>query len=183
MDLPCGTRNFSYATDMAIFRTRTQWAMLVLFLAFVFTAPLYWNGHWLGIANIIGITVIAATGLNILTGYCGQLSVGHAGFIAVGGYTAAILMSEGVPFLAAMLCAGLVAGLVGVIFGLPSLRVKGFYLAITTIAAQLIIIFVINHWTGLTGGYTGIRVPVAEIAGIRFITPANQYFLIMAVAV
>jgi branched-chain amino acid transport system permease protein len=183
MDLPCGTRNFNYGSDMAIFRTRTQQIMLAVLLVVLFTAPLYWGGHWLGIANIIGITIIAATGLNILTGYCGQLSVGHAGFIAVGAYTSAILLGEGVPFLVALLCAGLVAGLVGIVFGLPSLRVKGFYLAITTIAAQFIIIWVINHWTELTGGFGGIRVPAAEIAGMSFITPANQFYLIMAVTV
>ena len=70
--------------------------------------------YWLGVVNLIGITLIAAIGLNILVGYCGQLSIGHAGFIAVGAYTSAILTNRlGVPFLVALICAGLVAGLVG----------------------------------------------------------------------
>ena len=72
---------------MAIFRTKTHWALLIGFLVLLFTAPLYLSNYALGIVNLIGITVISITGLNILTGYCGQLSIGHAGFMAVGAYT------------------------------------------------------------------------------------------------
>ncbi|MBA7668880.1 hypothetical protein ES703_76998 [subsurface metagenome] len=161
MSLPCGIRNYTYAEDMAILRTRTHWVLFVLFLAFLFTLPLYMANRWLGVANLIGITLIAATGLNILIGYCGQLSIGHAGFIAVGAYTAAILTNRfELPFLVGLICAGLAAGVVGLIFGIPSVRVKGFYLAITTIAAQFIIIWVINHWS-ITGGFA------AEVMGIN----------------
>jgi branched-chain amino acid transport system permease protein len=182
--LPCGTRNYDYAEDMAIVRTRTQWALLIAFLVLLFAAPFYLDNYWLGVANLIGITVIAVTGLNILVGYCGQLSIGHVGFMAVGAYTAAILTSKaGVPFLAALICSGLTAGTIGLIFGMPSVRVKGFYLAITSIAAQFIIIWVINHWKSLTGGFTGISVPYASIGGLVFDTQGKQYFLIIAVAV
>ena len=97
--LPCGVRNFRYSEDMAIVRTKTQWALLAVFLVFLFTLPLYLNNYWLGISNLIGITLIAAIGLNLLVGYCGQLSIGHAGFIAVGAYTSAVLSSKlGLPF-------------------------------------------------------------------------------------
>ena len=168
MDLPTGTRNYTYAQDMAIFRTKTQWALLFIFLVILFTAPLYLRNYWLGIVNLIGITIVAATGLNILTGYCGQLSIGHAGFMAVGAYTSAILTSSfGVPFPLALISAGLSAGVIGMIFGIPSLRVKGFYLAISTIAAQLIILWVINHWTGVTGGFNGMSVPYMSIGGLQ----------------
>ena len=164
MSLPCGTRNHNYAEDMAIVRTKTHWVLLASFLVILFTTPLYFGNYWLGVLNLIGITLIAAIGLNILVGYCGQLSIGHAGFIAVGGYTAAILTNRlELPFLVGLICAGLVAGLIGLIFGLPSVRVKGFYLAITTIAAQFIIIWIINHWN-VTGGFVGIKVPYASIA-------------------
>ena len=182
MDLPAGTRNYTYAQDMAIFRTKTHWAMLIALLVILFTAPLYWGNYWLGVANLIGITIIAATGLNILTGYCGQLSIGHAGFIAVGAYTSAVLTNRlDLPFLVGLICAGLTAGLIGMIFGIPSLRVKGFYLAISTIAAQFIIIWVISHWSGVTGGYTGISVPPASIGGITFISQSSQFYLIMVI--
>ena len=183
MSLPCGTRNYGYATDMAILRTKTHWALFILFLAFLFTLPLYLANRWLGVANLIGITLIAAAGLNVLIGYCGQLSIGHAGFIAVGAYTAAVLTNRfELPFLVGLICAGLAAGTIGLIFGIPSVRVKGFYLAITTIAAQFIIIWVINHW-GITGGFTGIKVPYASIGGFEFRSEASQFYLIMGIAV
>jgi len=183
MDLPSGTRSYTYAQDMAILRTRTHWALFVGFLVLLFAAPLYLGNYWLGVANLIGITLIAATGLNLLTGYCGQLSIGHAGFIAVGAYTAAILTNRlELPFLVGLICAGLTAGLIGLIFGIPSVRVKGFYLAITTIAAQFIIIWVINHWSAVTGGFVGIKVPYASIGGFVFKSEASQFYLIMTIA-
>lgn len=184
MDLPCGTRNYDYARDMAILRTRTHWVLFIALLVIIFTAPLYLSNYWLGVANIIGITIIAVAGLNILIGYCGQLSIGHAGFMAVGAYTTAILTGKlGFPFLAGLICSGLSAGLIGLIFGLPSVRVKGFYLAITTIAAHFIIIWVINHWTSVTGGFIGISVPYASIGGIVLRSKASQFYLIIAVTV
>jgi branched-chain amino acid transport system permease protein len=182
MDLPCGTRNFDYARDMAVLRTKTHWALFLALLLILFTMPLYLNKYWLGVSNLIGITIIAALGLNLLVGYCGQLSVGHAGFIAVGAYTTAVLTSKlGVPFLLALLCSGAMAGLVGLIFGLPSVRVKGFYLAITTIAAQFIIIWIINHWSSVTGGFVGISVAPASIGNLVLKSEASQFYLIMVI--
>jgi branched-chain amino acid transport system permease protein len=183
MGLPCGTHNYTYAQDMAIFRTKTHWALLIGLLALLFTFPLYGSGYLLSVANLIGITLIAAAGLNILTGYCGQLSIGHAGFIAVGAYTAAVLTNVfHLPFLVGLIAAGLMAGFVGLIFGIPSLRVKGFYLAIATIAAQFIIIWVINHLK-ITGGFLGIAVPYASIGGFVFDTEVRMFYLIMIIAV
>ena len=183
MTLPCGIRNYAYAGDMAILRTRTHWALFIAFLAVLFTVPLYFSNYWLGVLNLIGITLIAAVGLNILVGYCGQLSIGHAGFIAVGAYTSAILTNRfEMPFLVGLISAGLVAGLVGLVFGLPSVRVKGFYLAITTIAAQFIIIWIINHW-GITGGFMGITVPLPSIGGLVFDTNTKKFYLIMVIVV
>jgi len=182
MYLPCGTRNYEYSEDMAILRTKTHWILFIGFLVLLFAAPLYFSNYWLGVCNLIGITLVAAIGLNILVGYCGQLSIGHAGFIAVGAYTTAILTNRlELPFLVGLVCAGLVAGFIGLIFGIPSVRVKGFYLAITTIAAQFIIIWVINHWS-LTGGFLGIKVPYASIGGLVFRSEVSQFYLIMIIA-
>jgi branched-chain amino acid transport system permease protein len=181
VDLPSGTRNYDYARDMAVMRTKTHWAFFIGFLVLVFTVPLYSGNYWLSVFNLIGITIIAVTGLNILIGYCGQLSIGHAGFMAVGAYTTAVLTSRlGFPFLAGLICSGFSAGLIGIIFGLPSVRVRGFYLAITTIAAQFIIIWIINHWS-VTGGFVGMDVPRASIFGFVFKTEASQFYLIMVV--
>jgi branched-chain amino acid transport system permease protein len=182
MSLPCGTRNYNYAQDMAIFRTRTHWVMLIVFIIVLFVVPpLFFNRLWLNTFNNIGITVIAALGLNILVGYCGQLSIGHVGFIAVGAYTSAILTNHfSIPFIVALIVSGIVSGLVGIVFGLPSMRVKGFYLAITTIAAQYIIIWIISHW-GLTGGFDGMSVPYASIGGLVFDSPTKQFYLVMVI--
>ena len=90
----------------------------------------------------VGISIIAVLGLNLLTGYTGQLSLGHSAFIAVGAYVTAIITTKlGLSPWLALPCSGIVAGLVGMIFGLPSLRVKGFYLAIATLAAQIMILY------------------------------------------
>ena len=183
MDLPAGTRNYTYAEDMTIFRTRTHKFLLFVLIAVLFTAPAWFGGYWLSVANLIGITIISVTGLNILTGYCGQLSIGHAGFMAVGAYTSAILTTRfGVPFLAALLSAGIIAGAVGMIFGIPSLRVKGFYLAISTIAAQFIIVWVAKHWS-LTGGAAGMDVIPASVLGLQIRTPTEKYYLVLAITI
>lgn len=169
---------------MAIFRTRTQWIMLILLLVVLFTLPLWIGNRWLSVSNLILVTIIAATGLNILTGYCGQLSIGHAGFIAVGAYTSAVLTARlNLPFPVGLISAGLLSGIVGLIFGIPSVRVKGFYLAISTIAAQVIIIWVLNHWTGVTGGFNGMVAPIATIGPIEFKSQASQFFLILIITI
>ncbi|MBN1375193.1 MAG: branched-chain amino acid ABC transporter permease [Dehalococcoidia bacterium] len=182
MSLPCGIRNYSYNTDTAIIRTKTQWVLLSIFLVLVLSMPSYMRSSDLYVANLIGITIIAVIGLNILVGYCGQLSIGHAGFMAVGAYTTAILTTSfGVPFFAALICSGLSAGIIGLLFGMPSMRVKGFYLAITTIAAQFIIVWIINHWTDVTRGSMGMSVSSATIGSFSFDSEAQQFYLIMAI--
>ena len=183
MSLPCGIRNFSYNTDMAIIRTKTQWVLFIAFILIVFSLPLYLPTSWFDIVNSIGILLIAIIGLNILMGYCGQLSIGHAGFMAVGAFTTAILTSNlQMPFLVSLICSGLSAGLIGLIFGIPSLRVKGFYLAIATIAAQFIIIWVFKNWTDVTHGANGLDVAQATIGNLVIDTEMKQYYLIMAIA-
>jgi branched-chain amino acid transport system permease protein len=183
MGLPSGTFNQSYAQDMAIFRTRTQWVMLIALLAFLFTCPLYFSDRILTVITIIGITIISVHGLNILTGYCNQVSLGHAGFMAVGGYTSAVLCAKlGFSFWAALPCAALAAGLVGILFGLPSLKIKGFYLIMATIAAHFIIMWVIIQLYGVTGGADGLAVPRPEIGGVVIKSKASYFYLVMVMA-
>ena len=183
MGLPSGTFNQGYAQDMAIVRTRTQWVILLAFLAFLFTCPVFFDDRILTILTIIGITVISVHGLNILTGYCNQVSLGHVGFMAVGAYTSAILTAKlGLSFWAALPCAALAAGLVGIIFGLPSLRVKGFYLILATVAAYFIIMWVILQLYGVTGGIDGLAVPRPEIFGFVLKSKASYFYLVMAFA-
>jgi branched-chain amino acid transport system permease protein len=183
MDLPSGTFNQSYGQDMAFFRTRTQWLLLLAFLAVLFTCPLYFGDRILTIMTIMGITVISVLGLSILTGYCNQISIGHAGFMAVGAYTSGILCANlGWPFWGALPCAALVAGLVGILFGLPSLKIKGFYLIMATIAAQYIIIWFILQFSNITGGGDGLAVPRPEIFGYVLKSKASYFYLVMIIA-
>jgi branched-chain amino acid transport system permease protein len=183
MSLPSGVFQESYAQDMAIFRTKTQWGLLLIFLALVFTIPLYAADSTLTVLTIIGITVISVHGLNILTGCCGQISMGHSGFMAVGGYALAILSHKlGWPFWAALPAAGLTSGLVGILFGLPSLKIKGFYLIMATVAAYFIIIWVILQFRGLTGGTDGLSVPPASIGGFVIKGKAAYFYLVLIIA-
>jgi branched-chain amino acid transport system permease protein len=184
MGLPCGIFQENYAQDMAIIRTKTQWAILTAFLVLLFTFPFFLSKSLLALATVIGITIISVHGLNILTGYCGQISLGHAAFMAVGGYTSGILCSNfGWSFFAALPCAALSAGLVGLIFGLPSLKLKGFYLIMATVAAQFIIIWVILQAYSITGGPNGLPVPRPEIGGLVIKTNSGYFYLVMATAI
>jgi branched-chain amino acid transport system permease protein len=182
MSLPSGIFQESYAQDMAIFRTRTQWILLLAFLVLLFTMPVYSGDRLLTIATIMGITIISVLGLQILTGYCGQISIGHAGFMAVGGYVSAVLTAKlGWPFWLALPCAGLGAGFVGIIFGLPSLKIKGFYLIMATVAAHFIIIWLILQLYGVTGGANGISVPRPMIGGLVIKSKASYFYLVMII--
>ena len=133
---------------MAVFRTRQDWGILFAFLVFLSVCPLFFSDRLLTIMTMIGIAIISVHGLNILTGYCGQISMGHVGFMAVGAYVSAILTAKlGWSFCAALPCAALAAGIAGLIFGLPSLKIKGFYLIMATIAAHFIIVWLISIYT------------------------------------
>jgi len=172
----------NYAQDMAIFRTKLHWGVLFIFLVVLFACPLFSSDRILTIMTMMGIAVISVHGLNILTGYCGQISIGHAGFMAVGGYTSAILCAKlGLPFLAALPCGALAAGIAGLIFGLPSLKIKGFYLIMATIAAHFIIIWTIIQLRSITGGPDGLSLPKPAIGGIVLSSKTNYFYLVMVV--
>ena len=179
-----GDFDTSYAQDMAVLRQRWHWALLVGFVGLLFALPLFASGYVVAVLNTIGITLITVQGLNILTGYAGQISLGQAAFMTVGGYISALLVIHtGLSFFIALPLAGLGAGLVGLVFGLPSLRVKGFYLAMSTLAAQFIIPwFVRNTFRDVLNGAQGLVVPVPELAGFQFDTP-NRFFVITLVVV
>ena len=182
--LPCGTFNTKYANDMAIVRTRLQWGLLIAFFILLFSMPFYASQSILHLIIIIAITAITVQGLNILTGYTGMLSLGQAAFMAVGGYTSAILCTKlGLSFWLALPCAGLSAGIVGSIFGLPAIRLKGFYLAMATLAAHFIIIYTIYVIPDLTGGAGGMRVPYPRLGNIEFNNKESFYFIAVGVAV
>ena len=114
----------SYEADMAVFDTALARWLLAGFVAALLLFPLIGTSFWLDVSSRVGIAVIAALGLNILTGFTGQISLGNAAFLAVGAYTTAWLAGKGVPFIIAMYVSGLVSALVGMVFGIPSIRLR-----------------------------------------------------------
>jgi branched-chain amino acid transport system permease protein len=176
-----GTLKLSYAADEALFDTPVQRLWLGLLAAALVLLPFAAGPYWIYLACLVAINVASATGLNILTGYTGLVSLGQAAFMGVGAYTVAVLQIRfGTPFLLNLLAAGAVTAGVGVIVGLPSLRVKGLYLAIATIAASMILHFVFAHWS-LTGETRGLSLPPATLFGHALDEPRELYWVIVPV--
>ena len=181
--LPCGILNKKYSDDQAIIRTKLQWGLWVAFLIIVFLMPLIVSQSWLLFLNHAMITLIAVFGLQLLVGYCGQISLMQSASMAVGAYTATILASTfNLPFWITVPLGTLGAGIVGIIFGTPSLRVKGYYLALATLAAHYIISFSIAHGPmEITGAKIGLNVPTATIGNFSFNNDTTWYYLILIV--
>ena len=183
---PAGDFDRTYQQDMAYLRKPWHWALLAATILLTWTAP-YWGSPYLvTVANRIGYTVIAVQGLNILTGYTGQISLGQAAFMLVGGYFSALSVTYlGVSFFVALPIAAVGAGLVGLIFGLPSLRVKGFYLAMATLAAQFIIPWLTRHvWKDYLGGSRGlIPAAIPHIGSYQFNDPARYLHITLVVLI
>lgn len=182
---PSGIRSFDYGKDGAVVLTKWQWVMMLGGLALLFACPLFVAGHIIHLINSILIIIIAVEGLNLLTGYCGQISLGQSAFVGIGAYTTGLLVTKlGFSFWATLPCAALTAGIVGLIFGLPSLRVKGFYLAMATLAAQIIIPMLIRHpLAGITGGTDGFKFLVPTLGGIAINTPESLLYVIAPIAI
>ena len=112
----------------------------------LYTFPLYGSYYFISLINGLSITIIIVLGLQLVSGYCGQISFGQAAFMAIGAYTSAILTGKfGISFFLALPISGIVAGLIGLVGGAPSLRIKGFYLAMATIAIHFVVMWLIIH--------------------------------------
>jgi branched-chain amino acid transport system permease protein len=134
--------------------------------AAVVTFPSYSSGYLLFMGTLVAINIIATAGLNITVGYAGLLSIGHSAFIGVGAYVSALMWIHWqTPLLVNIAAGAFAAFLVGLVFGAPSLRIKGVYLAIATLAAQYTLYFVFQQWTSVTGGERGLSVPGVNIFG------------------
>ena len=180
MAIKCGVFKTTYRDDAAIWQTKVSRFWLALFLIALIVFPFVFQGsrYMLYVVNSMFIAVIATIGLNILTGFTGQISLGHGAFMGVGAYASGYFMIKlGMPFIACIVAAGCVTAIVGMIFGIPSLRLKGLYLAIATLAAQVILEFVFVRWRDVTGGSQGLMVPPATVGGITFNSDFKFYFL------
>ncbi|MBI4755872.1 MAG: branched-chain amino acid ABC transporter permease [Betaproteobacteria bacterium] len=177
----------SYGADQQIFPIRQDRIAMAAILAFFFVGvPLLANQYWLqAILVPVLIFSLAALGLNILTGYAGQLSLGTAAFMAVGAFAAYNfeLRLPWMPLPVSFVLAGVVAAAVGMLFGLPSLRIKGFYLAVATLAAQFFIVWVLTKF-GWFSNYSSsgvITTQKMQILGYAFDTPVRQYLLVLTI--
>ena len=177
----------SYQADVAIFPIRQdRIAIALIAVAAFIVIPLLATPYvFTGILIPFLILALAAIGLNILTGYAGQLSLGTAAFMAVGAFASYnfMLRVPGMPILLAFIGAGTIAALVGILFGLPSLRIRGFYLAVATLAAQFFILWFLTK-VGWITNYSSSGVITAQpivILGYTFTAPAAKYVLVLSI--
>jgi len=177
---PCGKFNERYNEELTIFGTDfgRLWMWIGLFLLFAIIPSI--SSHYvLYVVNHIGIAAIAAIGLNILIGFTGQISLGHGAFFGVGAYSAAILATAlGFPFWLSVISAGVITALIGMVFGIPSIRLKHLYLTIATLAGQFIIQYLLVTWVSLTKGAEGIFLPKATLFGLNLKTDRAFFYVI-----
>ena len=181
---PSGIYSDQYKKDMRIVKTKTQMVMSIVALIILFVLPKlpYVSGYILRLIIGAAIALIICLGLNILTGYCGQLNIGQSAFVMVGAFTSAFLNSKfGLPFWATFIPAGLAAATVGVFFGIPSVRLKGLYLALTTLGAQIILTWITLFGFPITAA--GFSVDPVKIGSIVFNTPEKFYYIAIPFAV
>ncbi len=172
----------SYEEGLQLFRTGVRKSWFGVLIAALALLP--WIGIELGgnyLLYIINLTVIAAIialGMNLLLGSAGLISLGHAGFVAVGAYTAGIFAEHlAFPFWMTVTLAGLITGAIGVVVGLPALRLKGLYLGLATLAFHFIAVHIIEHWEDVTGGANGLMVPRPALGSFVFDTDLTFFYI------
>lgn len=175
---PSGIFFTSYARDRSLVRSRPQWAALMAFLLLLASLPLWGSDRLISMGYAMFITCIAVVGLQICTGYAGQINLGQSAFMGVGAYgTVLMLHHYQCDALVAIAVGGVSAAIFGVMFGITAARIKGFYLALTTIAAQAIFHFMILNLPGQwLGGAGGVHVESARVLGIALDQDKTVYW-------
>jgi branched-chain amino acid transport system permease protein len=178
-----------YYEDIQLLESKVVLFWTITFLTFLFSLPLYTSSYHLFLFNIIMVHVIMAVGLNILMGFTGQISLGHAGFFAIGAYATVLLMTKlNLPFFLALPLAGFIAAFFGFILGLPALRLEGPYLAIASMGFGLTIMHVIGRWE-VFGGRMGIQAPPLDLGfpqlGLSWVVKSDmgKYYLILIITI
>lgn len=172
----------NYFEDLRLFDSRVQIFWTVVLMVGLFALPFMVKSYYLTIVNLMAINVIVALGLNLLVGNTGQISLGHAGFVAIGAYTTVFLLKFGVPIVFAMLVAGLVAALFGALLGIPSLELEGPYLAIATLAFGIAVTIIIGR-LDMLGGRMGVNVPRLNLKWTGLKYDFSLYYFIIIVAI
>ena len=147
--------------------------------------PKFLGNYSIFLLSMLAVYALVSIGLNLLMGFTGQIAAGHAGFLALGAYFTAILSAKFVwmPCLASLLLAGIFTGIIGFLLGIPILRLKGFYIAMATLAFGVVVSEIILQWSSLTNGDNGLDVPVATIAGFAFDSDYKLFYLIISVTI
>jgi branched-chain amino acid transport system permease protein len=172
-----------YAQDLALIQSRTERAALMALLAVLGLFPFLASALLLDLANQVFLAAIGALALMLLTGYAGQVSLGHAGLMAAGAFTVGILFKElQAPFWLTLPAAALVGALLGVIFGLPSLRLRGLYLAVSTLALHFLVVYLGGEYETRRGYSTGIVIDPPSIGTFAVVSGRAWYFVLLAAA-
>ena len=180
----CGDFRQSYQDDMKVLETRFIRFSVLGFVVLLYLFPLAASNYLTSTVTTIAIAVIGALGINIVTGFTGQISLGQGAFMGVGAFACSYYMRViHLPFWIAMPAAAVTTAIVGMIFGLPSARLKGLYLAIATLAAQFILEYLFVHVDAVTGGSNGIQSPPPEIGSFAFDGDRSKYYLTVTIAV
>jgi len=178
---PCGTFDETYRKDMAVVRTPWRWVLVTASLVVLLLVPVFGSYYVVSFLNTLAITVIVVLGLQIVTGYCGQVSFGQAAFMAVGAYASAVLTSKaGLSFWVAVPLAGIITGFYGLLGGAPSMRIKGFYLAVATIAIHFVTMWLVLH-LNITGKSHGLTVEPPQIGSFVFDTDERMFYIIIPI--
>jgi branched-chain amino acid transport system permease protein len=184
MPFASGYFKTTYRSDLSLVETRTRWAFLAIFILALAAFPFVASPFLLDLASQVLIALIGALALMLLTGFAGQISLGHAGFIAAGAYITAILYKElGAPIWVTLPASGIVGALLGIIFGLPSLRLKGVYLALSTLAMHFIVVYFGAEYESRRGFATGIVIKPPTIGSYVLKDPLAWYFVLLTAAV
>jgi branched-chain amino acid transport system permease protein len=172
----------AYAQDLALIATRTEAVALLALLVLLAVYPFLASAFLLDLANQVFLASIGALALMLLTGYAGQVSLGHAGLLAAGAFTVGILFKEvAAPFWVTLPAAALVGALLGIVFGLPSLRLRGLYLAVSTLALHFLVAYLGGEYETKRGYSTGIVVDPPTIAG-KAVTDARVWYFVLLAA-
>lgn len=172
-----------YAQGFALLRHPSDWLSYGALALLLLAVPVFASTYLVGELSYVLILCVAAMGLMVLTGFTGQVSLGHASFVAIGAYAHAWLLGQGVPFVVAMPLAGLISAGAGLVVGIPAIRVHGLYLAMVTLAFAIVVEQVIGHWRGVTGGYMGLAVATPRLFGWSVASPRAFYYVCLGVAV
>jgi branched-chain amino acid transport system permease protein len=179
--IPSGDFRSTYALDTTIFPTTTSRNAAILGVILICAVPYVFSDYWLSIMIQIGIFGIAALGLNILVGFTGQISIGHAAFFLLGAFTSAYLSTKlPIPVFFAIPLSGIITAIVGLIFGLPAARLKGLYLVIATLAAQYILLDFFSRAEWFTGGSVPAMASPFSIFGYVLQGDRQYFYVVLA---